>query len=111
MEKKSKCYKFTMMKLIFVTTFLLSTPCFAMLGEFDNGRCEILHFQAEQRCVELVCGDTDRETVADCRDRGEFLQVMSRCQPQLLISMQNDYNKMSANRVPSCSRYHYKPKF
>lgn len=109
------------MKTILTIGLIISTVVYASgshfeqmaptLSDFDRGRCEILGFKAEENCVELVCGDTDRAAINDCRESGDWTQVMGSCHPQIIKEAIKSYNqKVSATPV-NCSGFRYQPKF
>ena len=88
-----------------------SSLAHASLSDFDSGRCEILGFKAEENCVGLVCGDTDRAAIDDCRRSGEITMVMRSCHPQIFKEAIQSYNKKASENPVNCTGFKYVPKF
>lgn len=113
--------KRVLMKTIFALGLIMSTVAHASgsqfeqnapaISDFDRGRCEILGFNAEETCVELVCGDTDRLAIDECRESGEIAMVMRSCHPQIFEEAVLSYNRRASQSPVNCTGFKYVPKF
>lgn len=94
----------------FFGVLALSLSAEAALSDYEKGLCEGLSYRAEEICVELVCGASDRAAVRDCRRSGAMGQVMGQCHKAMLGDVLGDYTKRSGASL-SCQGFAYGPKF
>lgn len=99
------------MKLLSIPLLLLSVSAAATLSPYDQGRCEAFGYRAEEICVGLVCGDTDRDSIRECKDTEEFSQVMTSCWPRVMTGVVSEYNQRASGSRVSCGSYQYRSKF
>lgn len=97
------------MKSIFSLSLLVAFSSAQAMSDFDKGRCEVLNFNTERECVELVCGMDS--TIQDCKRSGDYPAIMGSCLPQLIRDAISGYNKRNLRAPLSCAGYVYESKF